>query len=357
MMGSGMADLAIDVQELPGVRGAGKVTLRGPIDGRTVLALRTELSGQVQRGVDRFVVDMSGVTYVNSTGLSFFITLAGDGDRLALVRVQPKVKVVFEMMGLGSLLKMVDTAEEGLRHVAPAARPEPASARRPGLGLAVALALAAVAILAVSLYLSANPVATAEDLIRAIDAGLDRLPPGTRNLIPPQDRTRLETLRLRRGGNPEDLEFLRERMLRQLLPAFERDAEFVKARVAELQVKVKDPTAVDVIRFKDGRRMEGRVLAETEESVQVQGWAGRAAYSRSDVLGIDRGRGAGARFAAKLGEAGGALEGLARLLAWCREANLKHEGDYVSCLILERDASHEPARARLGLRKPDGARP
>ena len=161
-----MSELTIDVKDLPGVARARKVALNGSIDARTVLALKSEISAHLERGADRFVVDMQQVKYVNSTGLSYFITLAGEGDRLALVRVQPKVKIVFDMMGLGALLKIVETDEEGLRHVSPAPAVPPAAAPAPapalvpapiprlGLGLAVALALAAAAILAASLYLS-----------------------------------------------------------------------------------------------------------------------------------------------------------------------------------------------------------
>ncbi len=155
-----MPDLTIEIQDLPGVAGARKVALNGAIDARTVLALKTEIAAHADRGAQRFVVDMQQVKYVNSTGLSFFITLAGDGDRLALVAVQPRVKIVFDMMGLGSLFKIVETLEEGVRHVAPAApvpvasAPLPAAPPRRGLGLAVVLALAAALILAVSLYLS-----------------------------------------------------------------------------------------------------------------------------------------------------------------------------------------------------------
>lgn len=155
-----MPDLAIDIQDLPGLTGAKRVALSGAIDGKTILSLRAEVSACQERGVQRFVVDMEQVKYVNSTGLSFFITLAGEGERLALVKVQPKVKIVFDMMGLGSLFKMVDSTEEAARHVgaglAPAAAAAAPDAPPPGrgLGLAVALALAAALLLAVSLYLS-----------------------------------------------------------------------------------------------------------------------------------------------------------------------------------------------------------
>jgi anti-anti-sigma factor len=171
-----MPDLTIDIQSLPGVPGARKVALQGAIDAKTVLALKSEVSAHMEGGADRFVIDMAQVKYVNSTGLSFFITLAGEGDRLALIHVQPKVKIVFDMMGLGSLFKIVESDDEAVRHVAPrgaAAAPPRAAAGGPpatrrvvggpppappaprrGLGLAVALALAGAAILAVSLYLS-----------------------------------------------------------------------------------------------------------------------------------------------------------------------------------------------------------
>lgn len=161
-----MSELSIEVEDLPGVAGAKKVALNGAVDAKTVLALKSEIASQVERGADRFVVDMRQVKYVNSTGLSYFITLAGNGDRLALAMMQPRVKVVFDMMGLGSLLKIVETVEEGARHLsasapppAPApAKPEPAAPAgapsRSGVRWALAVVLLLLVLLGAGLYVA-----------------------------------------------------------------------------------------------------------------------------------------------------------------------------------------------------------
>lgn len=113
-----MSELTIDVQDLIGPSPSALVVLNGSIDAKTVLSLRTQLASVRDRGVRRFVVDMEHVKYVNSTGLSYLISLAdvtnsGEQD-LALVKVQPKVKVVFDMMGLDGVFKYCASRDEAV---------------------------------------------------------------------------------------------------------------------------------------------------------------------------------------------------------------------------------------------------
>ena len=115
-----MPDLTIQVQEVKGVPGASLVVLNGSIDAKTVITFQTQLNTVKERGSNRFILDMEHVKYVNSTGLGFLINLSDsittDKGGIALVKVQPKVKVVFDMLGLNAFFKIYPSRDEAMRH-------------------------------------------------------------------------------------------------------------------------------------------------------------------------------------------------------------------------------------------------
>jgi anti-sigma regulatory factor (Ser/Thr protein kinase) len=64
---------------------------------------------------------MENVKYVNSTGLGYLINLSDsvtpDKGGISLVKVQPKVKVVFDMLGLNAFFRIFSTRDEALKHL------------------------------------------------------------------------------------------------------------------------------------------------------------------------------------------------------------------------------------------------
>ncbi len=114
-----MTDLSVDIKDLPGPKGAALVKLSGTIDARTVLSFKSQLESAKARGCRTFVLDMERVTYINSTGLSYLISLAdawvADVPGLSLVNVQAKVKVLIDMMGLGTIFRFCGSVEEAMR--------------------------------------------------------------------------------------------------------------------------------------------------------------------------------------------------------------------------------------------------
>lgn len=82
----------------------------GPIDFRNVDALRAAVDDGLRRGVKTFVLDLAEVRYVNSLGISALISiadrLAALGGTLLLAAATPKLKVVFDLMGLGTVLPL-----------------------------------------------------------------------------------------------------------------------------------------------------------------------------------------------------------------------------------------------------------
>jgi len=70
-------------------------------------------------GVRYLILDLAGVSYVNSTGLSS-LARASDalklaGGRLDVIRVPSKVRIVMEMLGLNAFYKWHPTLEEALK--------------------------------------------------------------------------------------------------------------------------------------------------------------------------------------------------------------------------------------------------
>jgi anti-anti-sigma factor len=113
-----MSDLNIQVQECKEIPHGAVVALSGSIDAKTVMSFQNQLNAVKNRGISRFILDMEQVRYVNSTGLGYLINLADSvqphGGGIALVRVQPKVKVVFDMLGLNAFFRIFNSRKEAI---------------------------------------------------------------------------------------------------------------------------------------------------------------------------------------------------------------------------------------------------
>jgi stage II sporulation protein AA (anti-sigma F factor antagonist) len=80
------------------------VSLRGSIDPRNLSGLAAALQSVAGRGVRTLIFDLGEIRYINSAGLAYLVNLSdfleSRGGGLHLANAQPKVKLVFEMMGL-----------------------------------------------------------------------------------------------------------------------------------------------------------------------------------------------------------------------------------------------------------------
>jgi anti-anti-sigma factor len=123
--------LAIDVREVAGVPDASRVSLNGPLDARSVGAFKTAIQSLQNRGVKRFILNLSEVKYVNSTGLSFLINLSeslGQGRAaVTLVGLQPKVKIVFDTMGVTDFFRTASSIDEAVKAIRKEPAPRPGS--------------------------------------------------------------------------------------------------------------------------------------------------------------------------------------------------------------------------------------
>lgn len=76
--------------------------------------LRT-VEDQLNQGFNKFVVDLSGVNYMNSVGLNLLIIMRErtqkQGGRLVLASLSPTVTRLFKMTKLYPIFELADTVE------------------------------------------------------------------------------------------------------------------------------------------------------------------------------------------------------------------------------------------------------
>jgi len=105
-------------------QGASVLQIQGEIDLHASPALRAELHELVKKKTPALVADFSGVHYIDSSGLATLVEYVRDskpyGGRIALFGLQPKVKMVFELVRLNELFTIADSKESALAAVAAA---------------------------------------------------------------------------------------------------------------------------------------------------------------------------------------------------------------------------------------------
>jgi anti-sigma B factor antagonist len=98
------------------VDGTAVVAVAGEIDVYTSPHLQEQLVQVLRDGKSSIVLDLSEVTFLDSTGLGVLITglkrcRSADGD-LVLVTAQPNVLKVLEITGLNDVFKVHDSVED-----------------------------------------------------------------------------------------------------------------------------------------------------------------------------------------------------------------------------------------------------
>jgi hypothetical protein len=196
------------------------------------------------------------------------------------------------------------------------------------------------------------------DLLKDINGRFDALPGGYRSMGMPSDRKKLEEITRRSRAASEDIEWLRLRILSEAIPSYQRDADHIRSKVLEYQEKVKENVGSDVIHLKDGRKIEGQIVEETDEYVKIKARFGSVKIPKTEILRIEKGKGAALEFPAKFADAmkpdtaAAKLEKLTPLLAWCAEKNLSLQKEYVAYVILTQDAANDGARKIVNLPRP-----
>mgnify|MGYP002880998254 CR=1 FL=1 len=93
-----MSELEIKQSPIDEMDGAQRVELTGAIDGSSITDLTDFVDRLYEEGTRWFLVDMTGIKYVNSTGLGSLVKYADQfrsrGGGMVLFSVPPKVKVI-----------------------------------------------------------------------------------------------------------------------------------------------------------------------------------------------------------------------------------------------------------------------
>lgn len=132
-----MAGLDIKLTTIDGDDLSALAEMTGAIDGNTVPSFQATLEEIKTKGIQRLVLDMSKIKYVNSTGLGSLVkyadTFKTTGGGMALIKVPAKVKIVIEMLGLNAFFDIcadLDAALEALKNSAGAAPPPDAAPKK-----------------------------------------------------------------------------------------------------------------------------------------------------------------------------------------------------------------------------------
>jgi len=108
-------DLRLDVSQRDGWA---ILSVGGEVDVATAPRLREKLIDLVNGGQHRIVVDLSGVDFLDSTGLGVLVgalkrVRTHDGD-LALVCNESRILKVFEITGLTKVFSMNESVDEAV---------------------------------------------------------------------------------------------------------------------------------------------------------------------------------------------------------------------------------------------------
>lgn len=106
----------IEFQVSTDARGVGVVVPRGRLNMVSARRLREVLSGLVDDGTTRIVVDLAETTFLDSSGLGALIaglkSARQAGGDLQVARPTPEVMSVFELTNLDRVLRPRATVEE-----------------------------------------------------------------------------------------------------------------------------------------------------------------------------------------------------------------------------------------------------
>ncbi len=185
---------------------------------------------------------------------------------------------------------------------------------------------------------------------------LAALPAAWRAAIPADEAARLDGLLRARAGTAADLDFLRSRILDEILRRFEEERAELAAKLEAGEKAALESAPADVIHYKSGPPIEATVEERTETEVRIRQGSIRIRVGLDLIDRIDTGKGSGAEFRRRYEAGRGKAGALADLWSWCREKGLAAQAEIVASALLLLDPGHARARSFLGLPPAGGAR-
>jgi anti-sigma B factor antagonist len=80
--------------------------------------LREKIKNILSMGIQKLLIDMDSVPYIDSTGVGFLVSshtsLTNDGGSLKLLKVKPKILEVFKVMNLLSIFEIYEEEDAAM---------------------------------------------------------------------------------------------------------------------------------------------------------------------------------------------------------------------------------------------------
>jgi len=115
--GSSAGDRAVSIQRCEHDGGTVVLAIEGELDLASAPSLKWAMADEVRAGVHQLVLDLSGVTFMDSTAIGVIVGIKrslSEGERLALVNLSPDVKKTFEITGLESSFRIFGSVDAAL---------------------------------------------------------------------------------------------------------------------------------------------------------------------------------------------------------------------------------------------------
>jgi anti-anti-sigma factor len=113
-----MPELTISCAPILDLPRSAEIVIAGGVNASNATLLKDRITASLDRRCAFVSILMKNVSYVNSSGFGYFMDLAGmlerRGGSLVLVEVQPKVKVVFNNLGMQNFFRF-ELSDENAR--------------------------------------------------------------------------------------------------------------------------------------------------------------------------------------------------------------------------------------------------
>ncbi|MBI2932983.1 MAG: serine/threonine protein kinase [Planctomycetes bacterium] len=162
------------------------------------------------------------------------------------------------------------------------------------------------------------------------------------------ERVRAEQLLASDRATEVDLRFLTERIGKEAAECIERERRSLQTVVAEREADVRLVHAPDLVRFKDGRRQEVRLIEETTTRIRYVFQDQPLEVSRDLIEAVEPGGSAEGLFQEKLRASVKAVDFVA-LAKWCREHGLPRHREYALYRALAEEPGDGGVRRELGM--------
>lgn len=102
------------------------VSLKGELDAHSAVMASNVLESSVESGVDYLLIDCSQLSYISSAGIGVILSVYHlcllNQTCLTLFSMPPKIKNVFEVLGMDRILNVTVTKEEAMAFAAASRR-------------------------------------------------------------------------------------------------------------------------------------------------------------------------------------------------------------------------------------------